>query len=228
MRTSAATRVGRLRRGPGAPGQSLVELTLLLPIVVIMLLGAVDVAQVLSTQQHLENATYEAALQLLTTPSLNTSSKLAAYIQTESGLSPVSAASRYSIGAGSDQVVVTASYNYPLILPGIRNLQIGGSGSGYFNITVSSASIATTNPPSVSDASGTVKVVPPSDTTVPSGLSLTCTLFRNATPVPTPQACPSSGATWSHVPTTITNTYTATVMQLNGVISPPSTAVAGP
>src|SRR5438270_380888 len=71
-------------------------------------------------------------------------------------------------------------------------------------------------------------VLPPTGTTVPSGLALTCTLYQNAVPVPTPQPCPAAGATWSHPTAVATYTYTATVMQVNGLTSAPSTPVSGP
>jgi hypothetical protein len=141
----------------------------------------------------------------------------------------VNAGATYSVsGEGADQVVVTATYNYPLLLPGLQNLRIGALGNGAFKISVSAAGVAVTSPPTVSDTSGTITILPPTGTTVPSGLALTCTLYRDATPVPTPQPCSAAGATWSHPAGVPTYTYTATVMQVNGITSAPSTPVSGP
>ena len=211
-----------------ARGQSIVELAMILPVVLFLLLGAVDYAQVLSAEQHLENAAHVATLRLLTRPGL----ALKPFIQAESGLSPVSAVNAgatYSVsGEGADQVVVTATYNYPLLLPGLQKLRIGALSNGTFQINVSAAGVAVTTPPTVTDTSGTITVLPPTGTTVPSGLALTCTLYKNAVLVPTPQPCPAAGATWSHPTAVATYTYTATVMQVNGLTSAPSTPVSGP
>ena len=43
-------------------GQSMIELALLVPLLLVLVLGAVDVAQALSTRSRLENAAYVAAL----------------------------------------------------------------------------------------------------------------------------------------------------------------------
>jgi hypothetical protein len=140
----------------------------------------------------------------------------------------VSASATYSVsGEGADQVVVTATYNYPLLLPGLQNLRIGALSNGTFQISVSAAGVAVTTPPTVSDPSGTVTVLPPTGTTVPSGLSLTCTLYQNG--VQTASGACSSGAPfqWTN-PSPGTNAYTATVMQVNGITSAPSTPVSGP
>jgi Flp pilus assembly protein TadG len=194
-----------------------------------LLLGAVDYAQVLSAEQHLENAAHVATLRLLTTPSLVTSTgSLTNTIQAESGLSPVSAGATYSVGgAGADQVVVTATYSYPLLLPGLQNLRIGALGNGTFQISVSAAGVAVTGAPVVTDTSGQLTVAPPSDGTVPSGLPLTCALYENG--VQTASGACSSGSPfqWTN-PSPSTNTYTATVMQVNGITSAPSTPVSGP
>jgi TadE-like protein len=210
------------RRRPGASGQSMVEIALMLPVVLILILGAVDVSQVLSVQQHLENAVHDAARRLVTTPSLRSPGALSAYIVGESGLSPVSAGATYSLGGdGADQVVVTATYNYPLLIPGLRAIQLGGRAAGSWPVTVAAHSIAATSAPlsatfGMSGTAKTVTVTPPNDDTVPSGLTMICalgsgTVVRNAHPCPW---------TWSNV---ATGTYTATVMQLNGVTSPPIT-----
>lgn len=204
---------------------------MILPVVLIMVLGAVDVARVLSTQQRLENAAHLASLRLLTTPSLNTPAGLASFIQAESGLSPVSAGSSYSLsGDGADQVVVTATYNYPLILPGLRNLQTGFTHNGNFTISVSASGIATTNPPTLTVSSNTYTVQPPTDASAPTGLTLTCSLLQAGSVVATRTPCtPASTLQWTAQPTPgVTHPYSATVTQNNSVTSPASIAVTGP
>jgi Flp pilus assembly protein TadG len=218
-------RLGGIRQ---ARGQSIVELALILPIVLLLLLGAVDYAQVLSAEQHLENAAHVATLRLLTRPGL----ALIPFIQAESGLSPVSASATYSVsGEGADQVVVTATYNYPLLLPGLQNVRIGALSNGTFQISVSAAGVAMTSPPTVSDTSGTVTVLPPTDTTVPSGLTLTCTLYENGVQMASGACSSGSPFQWTNPSPAIpprTNAYTAKVMQVNGITSAPSTPVSGP
>jgi Flp pilus assembly protein TadG len=225
MRGAALHMMHPVRRR--ARGQSIVELAMILPVMLFLLLGAVDYAQVLSAEQRLENAAHVATLRLLRQPSLSTPASLKPFIQAESGLLPVNAGATYSVsGEGADQVVVTATYDYPLLLPGLQRLRIGALSDGKFHITVSAAGVAVTTPPTVADTSGTITVLPPTGTTVPSGLALTCTLYKNAVPVPTPQPC--SSASWSHPAGVPTYTYTATVMQVNGLTSAPSTPVSGP
>jgi Flp pilus assembly protein TadG len=201
---------------------------MILPVVLFLLLGAVDYAQVLSAEQHLENAAHVATLRLLTRPDLGSPASLKPFIQAESGLAPVSAGATYSVsGEGADQVAVTATYNYPLLLPGLQNLRIGALSNGTFQISVSAAGVAVTSPPTVTDTSGTITVLPPTDTTVPSGLTVTCTLYENG--VQTASGACSSGSPfqWTN-PSPGANAYTAKVMQVNGITSAPSTPVSGP
>src|SRR2546430_16591208 len=72
-------------------GQSMTEVAFLLPVLLLLILGAVDVAQVLSAQQHLEQAAYVAALRLRSAPSLADPTRLRTFLQPESGLAPVAA-----------------------------------------------------------------------------------------------------------------------------------------
>jgi uncharacterized membrane protein len=213
-----------------ARGQSIVELAMILPVVLFLLLGAVDYAQVLSAEQHLENAAHVATLRLLTQPGLGSPARLIPFIQAESGLAPVSAGATYSVsGEGADQAVVTATYNYPLLLPGLQNLRIGALSNGAFQISVSAAGVAVTSPPTVTDPAGsvTVTVAPPGDGTVPSGLALTCTLYQNGAKKASGACSSGSPFQWTN-PLPGTNAYTATVMQVNGITSAPSTPVSGP
>ena len=220
----------RRRRGTDrAQGQSMVEMAMMLPVVLLLLLGAVDYTQVLSADQHQENAAHVATLRLLTTPSLSSPANLAALIQAESGLAPVSAVARYSVsGAGADQVVVTATYNYPLLLPGLRKLQIGALGNGTFQITVSAAGVAATGAPVVTDSAGQLTVAPPGDATVPAGLGLTCTLYENGVQKATGVCSSGSPLHWTNPAPGGSNPYTATLTQIDGLPSAPSTTVHGP
>src|ERR687886_2761156 len=81
-------------------GQSMTEVAFLLPVLLLLILGAVDVAQVLSAQQHLEQAAYVAALRLRSTTSLAAPATLATFIKAESGLAPVTAGGPYPPGGG--------------------------------------------------------------------------------------------------------------------------------
>jgi Flp pilus assembly protein TadG len=206
-------------------GQSAVELALLLPILVIFVLGAVDFSQVLSVQQRLDHAAHLATVRLLTDPTLRSS--LATYVQAESGLSPVTATASYTVGSdGADQVIVTAAYSYPLLTPGLRNLQTHAITDGHLHLSVTAAGIAATSAPSApSDVGGVVGVAAPNDATTPPGLSLTCTLFRDGMAASPSKPC--AVATWTFTPGG-THTYTATTVQMNGVTSPPSTPTTGP
>src|SRR4051812_31802523 len=79
----AASRTRRPRATRHGRGQSIVELAMILPVVLFLLLGAVDYAQVLSAEQHLENAAHVATLRLLTQPGLSSPAPLKAFIQAE-------------------------------------------------------------------------------------------------------------------------------------------------
>lgn len=209
-------------------GQSLVELAILLPILLIMLLGATDLAQVLSAEAHLESAAHEAALRLVTIPSLSGSAPLAAYIQSRSGLTPISAGATYSVsGDGADQVVITATYSYPLMTPGLRNLQLGAISNGKLKVAVSVSGIAATSAPSLTYSSGQFTVSPATDSTVPSGLALTCALYRNGSSVASGSCSTGTPLHWTD-PYTSTTPYTATAIQVNGLSSPASASVTAP
>lgn len=195
----------------------MVELALLLPLLVMLLLGAVDVSHVLSIQQRLARATHLAALRLLVSPSLD----LAATIQAASGLTPVTVADSYALDPnGADQVTITATYEYPLLMPGLRNLQTRTISNGTLHVVVRASGIASTSAPTVTQAGATMTVVPPSDDSVPADLTLTCTLLKDGLPVA--QSPCSSAVSAPAVPG---SRYTATVRQVNGVVSPASAAV---
>jgi hypothetical protein len=222
---------GRRRKLADQPrGQSLVELAILLPVLLFLLLGATDLAQVLSAEVHLEGAAHEAALSLATTPSLSSSATLASYMQSTSGLTPISAGATYSLsGDGADQVVITATYSYPLLMPGLRNLQIGNISNGKLKVAVSASGIAATSAPSLVyySITNTLTLSPATDNTVPAGLTLTCTLYRNGSSVTAGSCSAGTPLQWTD-PYTSTASYTATTTQVNGLASPASASVMAP
>ena len=207
------------------------ELALVLPILFILVLGAVDYAQVVSVKQRLEHAAHLAAVQLLAKPGQSVPANLAAYIQTESGLQGVTATATYTTAAdGSDQVIVTAGYSYTLLMPGLRNLQTNTVGNGQMRVSVTQAGVAATNAPSVVEASPIITVTPPvagSDATVPNGLSLTCSLLKDGVQVAHGACSAGSPLVWTNPAAGGSHTYTAFVSQTNAVNSPASAAVTG-
>jgi hypothetical protein len=62
----------------------------------------------------------------------------------------VTAITHYSTDAnGDDQVVVTAQYGYPLLLPGLQGVRTGRLSDGKLQITVQAAGLATTSVPTL-------------------------------------------------------------------------------
>jgi Flp pilus assembly protein TadG len=191
---------------------------LILPILFLLVLGAVDIARALSVQQRLERAAHLAAQRLATDPTLD----VTATVRQESGLQPpanVSAGTVYTTTPDlSDQVIVTATYPYTLLLPGLRN------GLGTLRLTSQAAGIAATSHPSFGPTTPlSVSVLAPSDATVPVGLAsqLTCTLASSSAVKSGP--CPLY---WPTIPAF--GVYTATVTQNDGVTSPPITVTLLP
>jgi hypothetical protein len=210
-RTGALPQLAHPRR---AAGQSLTEVALVLPILFLLVLGAVDIARALSVQQRLERAAHLAAQRLATDPTLD----VTATVRQESGLQPpanVSAGTVYTTTPDlSDQVIVTATYPYTLLLPGVRN------GLGTLRLTSQAAGIAATTAPSVITRTAplSLSVVAPSGATAPVGLAgqLTCTAASSS--------AVNSGPCPLYWPTTpASGVYTATVTQNDGVTSPPIT-----
>lgn len=113
-------------------GQSTVELALCLPVVCYLLVGAVDFARLLSAQHHLAHAAHVLTLRLIKTPpSRLTGTTLTTLIAGESGLAGATATLRYvADSAGGVQAIVSAHYDYPLLLPGLQALRVGGAPAG--------------------------------------------------------------------------------------------------
>jgi Flp pilus assembly protein TadG len=227
------------RRIGDGRGHSTIELALLVPILGFLLLTVVDFARAYRVQQRLENGTHRVALQLLANPSL----PVAASIAVQAGLPPgaVTATTSYSADPnGDNHVTLTAQYDDPLILPGLRSLQTHAPTNGTLRITVQATGLARTDPPAMtsdsllSDCSpgGTITycltIAPSTAGATPSGLSnLVCTVYRNGTPQALQQGCSSANPLQYGVPTSPPvwsgETFTATVMQADGVVSPPGT-----
>ncbi len=167
---------------------------------------------------------------------------LTATIATEAGLPASAVTATTSYGAdpnGNNHVTITAAYAYPLMLPGIRNLQTGALSNGTLLIAVRATNLARTDPPTItsdptlSDCALTPAVgasclqvaplPPPGTGATPAGLgSLFCTVYKNGAPQAVRLACASGtplyyGATG----VTATDRFTATVTQADGVVSLP-------
>ena len=225
------------RRTRHGRGQSMTELAMLLPILAFLLLAVVDFAQVHSVQQRLENGTHLAALKLLANPSV----PLAAGIAAEARLlsSAVTATTSYTADLnGDNHVTITAQYDDPLMLPGLRNLQTRALTNGKLRITVQATGLARTDPPtittdlltncSLSSGIGTycLKIAPLTGTgpATPSGLRhLVCTVYRNGTPQQLQPGCESTPLYYGATGVSSGETFTATVTQADGVVSLPGT-----
>jgi Flp pilus assembly protein TadG len=214
------------------------ELALLLPILAFLLLAVVDFAQAHSVQQRLENGAHLAALKLLADPSVPLAAGIAAEARLPS--SAVTATTSYTAdGNGDNHVTITAQYDDPLMLPGLRNLQTRAFTNGKLRITVQATGLARTDPPtittdllpncSLSSGIGTycLKIVPLTGTgpATPSGLRhLVCTVYRNGAPQQLQPDCdPSTPLYYSATGVSSGETFTATVTQADGVVSVPGT-----
>jgi Flp pilus assembly protein TadG len=218
------------------------ELAMLLPILAFLLLAVVDFAHVHSVQQRLENGTHLAALKLLANPCVSPSPPacIAADIAAEARLpvGAVTATTSYTAdGNGDNHVTITAQYDDPLMLPGLRNLQTRALTNGKLRITVQATSLARTDPPtittdllplihcSLSSGIGTycLKIAPLTGTgaATPSGLRhLVCTVYRNGTPQQLQPDCdPSTPLYYGATGVASGETFTATVTQPDGVVS---------
>jgi hypothetical protein len=218
---------------------------MLLPILAFLLLAVVDFAQVYSVQQRLENGAHLAALKLLANPS----EPLAADIATEARLpsSAVTATTTYTADLnGDNHVTITAQYDDPLMLPGLRNLQTRAFTNGKLRITVQATGLARTDPPTITNdltlsdcglSSGIgnycLKIMPSTGPATPSGLSypvsqLVCTVYRNGAPQQLQPGCSADPRNLNPLYYGATGvssgeTFTATVTQADGIVSLPVT-----
>ena len=238
-------RLERLRRrSEHGRGQSLTELALLLPILAFLLLAVVDFAQVYNVQQRLENGAHLAALKLLANPCAPQPACIATDIAAEARLpsSAVTATTSYTADPnGDNHVTITAQYDDPLMLPGLRNLQMHALTNGKLRITVQATGLARTDPPTIASdpvlsdcGSGIIyclTVTPSSGGATPSGLSnLVCTVYQGGTPKALQPSCSSANPLQYGVPILPTvlsgETFTATVTQADGIVSLPGTWIA--
>jgi len=219
----------------GRRGQSAVEVALCLPVLCFLLLGAVDYARVLSAQHNLAHAVHVITLRLIRTPAPRLGATgLTTLVASESGLAGATATVRYvSDSAGNVQAVVSASYAYPLLLPGLQKLRLGGAAVGTLPISVQAAGVATTSAPSLA-LSGTtpqgltVTLPPlaPADGSAPRTATLTCAIYDGSGARVASGNCSSGSYTWAPAPSG--PSYTARVIQPNSITSPSSTAVTVP
>jgi hypothetical protein len=200
-----------------------------------MLLAAVDFARVSSIQQRLEHGAHMATLMLLKDPSYDVPATLAQYIQAQAKLTgPVTATVTYQADAdGNDQAVVTATYDYGLLLPGVQRLRLGALSNGLLHISVRAAGVAATDLPIVTATTAvtttTFTVKPASNTATPAGLaSLSCTLAGTGVGSGI-QPCSSTAPATFAISGTVTagSVYTATVLQADNVASPAITCTYG-
>jgi len=225
-------------------GQSMLEFALCLPILCFLLLAVVDFARAYSVEKRLEQGAHSATL-AVSDPSFSDSgrySDVANYIAAQAGLTAgtVNPTRTYSADAnGNNRVIITAEYKYRLLLPGLRNLQVGGITDGTLAIGVRATGVAPTDPPDIDptgcSSSHCVSITPSTGRGTPSGLDgLVCTVFwENDATVP-PTLSPK--ALWPNCSTTNPFFYnapqgqevTATITQADGVVSRPASPVTVP
>ena len=220
----------------GRRGQSMTELALAMLVFCFLLLGVVDMARAYSVDKRLEQGAHLAALSYAD-PSYS-STYVASYIATQAGLSSgaVTVTKTYSVDDnGNNHVILTAAYAYPLLLPGLRNLQVGAITNGKLSIAVQATANAPTDPPTItldtttthcsSTSTKCLKIAPSTTgTATPSGLSgLVCTVYLQSgttlTPkVLSPQNCETSPLYYD-VSTLSGQTVVAKITQADGVVS---------
>lgn len=222
-----------------ARGQGLTEVALLMPVVLFILLGVIDYAQATSAQQRLERAAHLATLRLAADSSMGTNTTmLESFIERAGGFptgTVPSPSATYSVGSADQslRVTVAATYDYPLMMPGIRNLQTRVTSNGKLHIIVQGAGIAATIPPNLTQTTtgghtASVTVTPP-DPIAPGvslsslASSLTCTLYRPDGTVAKVQNSCNGPVTLTLSSPYPTGTWTATITQANGVVSAPAT-----
>jgi len=216
----------------GWRGQSAIEVALCLPMVCTLLLGAVDYARVLSAQHNLAHAAHVITLRLIKTPAPRLGAAgLTTLVAGESGLAGATATVRYvADSTGNVQAIVSASYAYSLLLPGLQKLRLRGAAAGTLPIMVQAAGVATTSAPSLAPSGATppglIVTLPPlsTDGSAPSAATLTCAIYASSGAQVARGACSSGSYTWAPASPS-PGTYTARLIQPNSITSPSSTAV---
>lgn len=204
-----------------------------LPVLCFLLLAAVDFARVLSAQQHLSHAVHVITLRLIRTPGPSLSAtELNRLVADESRLATATATISYARDAGGDvQAIVTAHYDYSLLLPGLQAIRQGSLSNGKLGISVQAAGVATTSAP-VLAPSGAPPATPtgltvsaPADGSAPGAATLTCAIYDGGGTMVASGSC-SSGSPYTWTPSSLPRgTYTARILQPNSITSPPSPAV---
>ena len=169
-------------RAGARSGQSLVELALFIPILLIVLLGAVNVGLAIHAQTQLAQVTQQAAQYLVHHPDYADTSngKLLAYINSLSGYdlsgSQLNCGTKLTVALSSSAIgpdskpvqedTVHISYAYPVLFPMAGALSVGGLHAGSLCLGATASTIAATDPPSIaiSTATGsmhTINLTPP-------------------------------------------------------------------
>lgn len=119
---------GAARRSDHARGQALVELALVLPLLLLMFMGLVDIGRIVFTYIALEDAVQEGALYASYEPV--PASAIIARVRTSSNHAEVTGATVpapvCTTSPAPGTVTVTASYNLPLLTP-VGSQLFGGS-----------------------------------------------------------------------------------------------------
>lgn len=114
----------RCRVPSTARGQSLVELALIIPLLLLLFMGAVDVGRLLFASVAIEEAAQEGALYAAfePSPSPTLTEAVSARVRSSSTAPEVTGATAAATCAPVGKITVTAQYNYPLVTPLIREM----------------------------------------------------------------------------------------------------------
>ncbi len=158
LRLEGCLKGTRSRFHGGRKGQSLTELALALPILLLFLLGAINLGLALRAQTSLTQATQQAAQYLMNHPPATCTSggtndpciEADAIVSTylKNGFDGASAQVSFSLTAqGSALAHVNASYSFPVIMPIADKLNAGPLHNGFVSIGTNADTIMATPPP---------------------------------------------------------------------------------
>ena len=148
-------------RAGARSGQSLVELTLLLPVLLIVVLGAVNVGLAIRAQTQLAQVAQQAAQYLVHHPDYadTTNGKLLAYVNSLSSVQLNVASLTVTVGTSTITVssspvavqedTVHISYAFPVLFPLAGALSVGALHDGSLSLGATASTIAATDPPSI-------------------------------------------------------------------------------
>jgi hypothetical protein len=158
LRLEGCLKGTRSRFHGGRKGQSLTELALALPILLLFLLGAINLGLALRAQTSLTQATQQAAQYLMNHPPATCTSggtndpciEADAIVSTylKNGFDGASAQVSFSLTAqGNALAHVNASYSFPVIMPIADKLNAGPLRNGFVTIGANADTIMATAPP---------------------------------------------------------------------------------